>query len=213
MAKSQCRCLIRYILSMEVQLSSDKAKRDYQLVCMARERGDQQAYADLMRMYREPVYTMLLRMTRNPADADDLTIEAFGKAFCQLHQYNPTSAFSTWLFSIASNNCLDFIRKQRMQTVSISEMGNSGENEAYEFPLPSDSPNPEEAMMTNQSHQNIREVVKLLKPRYRELVELRYFEELTYDEIAQRTHIPLNTVKIRLMRAKNLLKEMITEQK
>ena len=197
---------------MEVNLTSEKAKRDYQLVLMAREKGDQQAYADLMRMYKEPVYLMLLKMTKNPADADDLTIEAFGKAFCQLHLYNPTNAFSTWLFSIASNNCLDFIRKQRMETVPISDMQTKSEGEVFEYPVPADTPNPEEAMMNEQRKQRLREFVGLLKPRYRDLVEMRYFDELSYEEIAERTKLPMGTVKIRLSRAKALLKEMIVEQ-
>lgn len=197
---------------MEINLTSDKAKRDYQLVCMARENGDQQAYADLMKMYKEPVYLMLLKMTKSPSDADDLTMEAFGKAFCQLHLYNPTNAFSTWLFSIASNNCLDFIRKQRMQTVSINEMQTKGENDIYEYPLPADAPNPEEALMNEQRREQLRGLVGLLKPRYRELVELRYFEELSYEEVAQRLNLPMGTVKIRLKRAKDLLKEMIVEK-
>ena len=197
---------------MEPNLTSDKAKRDYQLVCLAREQGSQQAYADLMRMYKEPVYLMLLKMTKNPSDADDLTIEAFGKAFCQLHLYNPTNAFSTWLFSIASNNCLDYIRKQRMQTVSINDMQTQGENESYEYPLPSDSPNPEEAFMNEQRREKMRELVGLLKPKYRELVEMRYYEEYSYEEIAEKLKMPLGTVKIRLKRAKELLKGMITEK-
>lgn len=195
---------------MEANYTSDRAKRDYQLVCQAREQGDQRAYADLLRMYREPVYAMLLRMTRNPADADDLTIEAFGKAFCQLHLFTPTSSFSTWLFSIAANNCLDHFRKRKMQTVSIQEISTNCDNDVTEFSLPSDAPNPEESMMSDQLYDKLHELVKLLKPRYRELVELRYFEELSYEELAERTKTPMGTVKVRLHRATNLLYKMMT---
>ena len=117
------------------QLTTEKAKRDYQLVCRAREQGDQRAYADLMRMYKEPIYLMLLKMTNNPTEADDLTIEAFGKAFSSLHLYTPTHAFSTWLFSIATNNCVDFIRKKRLQTIYLDDIKTSVGDDAYELSL------------------------------------------------------------------------------
>src|SRR5690554_2488581 len=98
---------------------TDKALRDYELVCLAREKGDQKAYADLMNSYREPIYYMLLKMTNSSIDADDLTLEAFGKAFKSLSQYTPDYAFSTWLFRIATNNCIDFIRRKKNKLVSI----------------------------------------------------------------------------------------------
>lgn len=198
---------------METLLSTEKAQRDYQLVCKAREQGNQQAYADLMRMYREPVYTMLLKMTNSPVDADDLTIEAFGKAFCQLHLYTPTNAFSTWLFAIASNNCLDHIRKQKMKTVPLSNMSTHNEDETYEYPLPSDSPTPEENLVRKQRASNIRKAVSMLKPIYRDLLQLRYFEELSYEEISERLNMPMGTVKIRIKRAKELLKNIIKEKR
>ena len=101
---------------------SDKAKHDLALVEAAK-KGDQSAYAQLMDRYRESIYFMMFKMVRHQDDADDLTIEAFGKAFKNLHQYTPTYAFSTWLFKIASNNCIDFLRKQKGITVPL-ENGN-----------------------------------------------------------------------------------------
>lgn len=92
---------------------TEKALRDYKLVQQAIGDGNQHAYAELMKNYRDSLYFMLLKMTNNPHDAEDLTIEAFGKAFKKLHQYTPDYAFSTWLFKIASNNCIDFIRKRK----------------------------------------------------------------------------------------------------
>ena len=200
---------------MEVnsQLTTDKAQRDYQLVCRARENGDQRAYADLMRMYKEPIYLMLLKMTNNPTDADDLTIEAFGKAFSSLHLYTPTHAFSTWLFSIATNNCVDFIRKKKLQTVYLDDMRTRVADDAYEYPIPSDADNPEQAIIEEQRVQMLRDVVKQLKPRYRQLVELRYFEELSYEEIAERLHLPLGTVKVQLFRARDLLHNILSTKR
>ena len=193
------------------QFTTEKAQRDYQLVCLAREKGDQRAYADLMRMYREPIYLMLLKMTNNPTEADDLTIEAFGKAFASLHLYTPTHAFSTWLFSIATNNCVDFIRKKRLQTVYLDDIRTG--NEVYEYPIPSEAHNPEETIIHQQRVQMLREVVSQLKPRYRRLVELRYFEELSYEEIAEQLNLPLGTVKVQLFRARDLLHNILTTKK
>lgn len=200
---------------MEVnsQLTTDKALRDYQLVCRARDDGDQRAYADLMRMYKEPIYLLLLKMTNNPTEADDLTMEAFGKAFASLHLYTPTHAFSTWLFSIATNNCVDFIRKKRLQTIYLDDIRTKSEGEVYEYPIPSEGDNPEENIIHEQRVQILREVVRQLKPRYRKLVEMRYFEEMSYEEIAEELDMPLGTVKVQLFRARDLLYNILVTKK
>jgi len=189
---------------------NEKAMRDYQLVLAARDRGDQRAYADLMKLYREPIYMLLLRMTHNPTEADDLTIETFGKAFCQLHTYTPKNSFSTWLFSIASNNGIDFIRRQRLELISLNSLSVRNEDDQYEYPLPSESPNPEQQLINKQRAEKLHEVVAQLKPRYRKVIEMRYFDELSYEEIAERLRIPLGTVKIHLRRARLLLAEIMT---
>ena len=198
-------------VNTEAIRNNEKAMRDYQLVLAARDKGDQRAYADLMKLYREPIYMLLLRMTHNPTEADDLTIETFGKAFCQLHTYTPKNTFSTWLFSIASNSGIDFIRRQRLELVSLSSLSVRNEDDQYEYPLPSDSPNPEQQLITKQRCERLREVVKQLKPRYRKVVEMRYYDELSYEEIAEKLHLPLGTVKIQLRRAKALLAEILRE--
>ena len=200
-------------MEVNAQLTTEKAQRDYQLVCRAREEGDQRAYADLMRMYREPIYLMLLKMTNNPTDADDLTIEAFGKAFASLHLYNPTHAFSTWLFSIATNNCVDFIRKKRLQTLYLDDIRTTADGESFEYPIPAESNNPEESIIHEQRVQVLREVVRQLKPRYRKLVEMRYFDEMSYEEIAEELKMPLGTVKVQLFRARDLLHNILSAKK
>ncbi len=194
-------------------MQNEKAQRDYQLVLAARDKGDQRAYADLMRFYKEPVYMMLLRMTHNPTDADDLTIETFGKAFCQLHTYTPTNTFATWLFAIASNSGIDYIRRRRLEMVSLNAMSVRGDDDAFEYPLPSEDANPEEALIATQRGELLREVVGQLKPRYRTIVRMRYFEELSYDEIAEKLKIPLGTVKIQLRRARLLLAQILQSHK
>jgi len=182
---------------------SDKALFDMKLV-EAAVAGNQQAFADLMDRYRDTIYYMLLRMVRNKSDADDLTIEAFGKAFKNIHQYTPNYAFSTWLFKIATNNCIDFLRRKKANTVSI-ETQSSETGEEMQITIPSDGLDPEEDMIKQQKAKLMRNVVEKLKPRYRELVRLRYFQEYSYEEIAEEMKIPLGTVKAQLFRARELL--------
>ncbi len=181
---------------------SEKAKYDYRLVAKAVE-GDEKAYAELLERYRDSIFYMLLKMVNNKSDAEDLTIEAFGKAFKNIRQYTPSYAFSTWLFKIASNNCIDFIRKKKEQEVSLDK-----NYDDQEKPSPYVSANvmdPEESMIYNQKVKVMRSVVAKLKPSYRVLVELRYFKEYSYDEIANKLDLPLGTVKAQLFRARELL--------
>ena len=152
---------------------------------------------------------MLLRMTHSPVDADDLTIEAFGKAFRQLASYTPQNTFATWLFSIASNHGIDFIRRQHMRLVSLNTMSVNQEDDACEYPIPSCDDNPEEDLIHRQRDKIMRDLINRLQPRYRTIVKLRYFDDLSYDEIAQKLNLPLGTVKIQLRRARLLLAETI----
>lgn len=198
--------------TVNIQLT-DKAARDYRLVCLARENGDEKAFADLLKIYREPLYLMLLKMTNDPVEADDLTIEAFGKAFRSLHLYSPTHAFSTWLFTIASNNCIDHIRKKRLQTVSINNLYPQDDENQTEMQIESNTPNPEEEFITGQRVKIMREAVQLLKPRYKKLVEMRYFEELSYEEISLKLGLPIGTVKAQLFRARDLLYNLLKDRK
>ena len=185
---------------------TEKAIRDYELVRLALDKGDQKAYADLMNNYRDSLYYMLLKMTNDPIDADDLTIEAFGKAFKNLSQYTPDFAFSTWLFKIATNNCIDFIRKKKKMTFSMNR-GFDGSDETSEMAqnIPFEGLDPEEKFIEGQKIKLMRQVVQKLKPHYRTLVELRYFSELSYEEISEELNIPLGTVKAQLFRAREFL--------
>ena len=181
---------------------SEKAKKDLMLVEKAR-LGDGRAYAALLNRYRDTIYYLMLRMVSNQSDAEDLTIEAFGKAFKSINSYTPDFAFSTWLFKIATNNCIDFIRKKRMSPSPYDQIHE--EEEEITATLQSDLPDPEEIMINDQKIKKLREVIQQLKPIYRELIELRYFREFSYEEIATEMDIPVGTVKARLNRAKGLL--------
>jgi len=181
---------------------SEKAQFDVRLVERAK-KDDQAAYAQLMDRYREAIYYMLLKMVNNANDAEDLTIEAFSKAFKNLEQYTPNFAFSTWLFKIASNNCIDFIRKKRIDHISLDR--EIGDRDRASNIIMAEVPDPEEDLIKKQKATLMRSVVTTLKPRYRDLVELRYFKEYSYDEIADELNLPLGTVKAQLFRARELL--------
>jgi len=189
---------------------TDKAQRDYQLVQAAIGRGDQKAYAELMNNYKDSLYFMLLKMTNNPEDADDLTIEAFGKAFKKLHQYTPDFAFSTWLFKIASNNCIDFMRKKAKYTFSMNKTSDGNEDgDELANMIPEESLDPEENVLKKEKINRLREIVDRLKPHYRTLIELRYFKEYSYEEIAEELDLPLGTVKAQLYRAREFIYNII----
>ena len=184
---------------------TEKAQRDYKLVQRAVNHGDQKAYAELLNNYRDTLYFMLLKMTNSPVDADDLTIEAFGKAFKNLQQYSPEYAFSTWLFKIAANNCIDFMRKHNR--IQFALVPNVGEYDQDNYPsnIPSTAPGPDEAVIAKQKIQLMHEVVEKLKPHYRLLIELRYFKEYSYEEISSELDLPVGTVKAQLFRAREFL--------
>jgi RNA polymerase sigma factor (sigma-70 family) len=186
---------------------SNKALKDYDLVQAALD-GDETAFARLLARYKDAIYFMLLKMVNNRSDAEDLTLEAFGKAFKNLHQYSPSYAFSTWLFKIASNNCIDFLRKKKGNLVPIEGSQDTSENESP-VKLKSKDPNPEERLIRKQKAILMRRVVRKLKPRYQTLVEYRYFKELSYEEIATELDLPLGTVKAQLFRAREMLFKLI----
>lgn len=192
---------------------SNRAEMDYELVIKARDKGDQQAYASLMNRYREPLYYMLLKMTGCTTDAEDLTIEAFGKAFKSIDTYTPDYAFSTWLFRIATNNCIDFIRKKRAPTVSMDNLYTDIDGENVAINIPSENLDPEEIIIDRQKKEAMRDIVAKLKPHYKILIELRYFDEKTYDEIAEQLQIPIGTVKAKLFRAREFLSQMVKDCK
>ncbi len=192
---------------------SEKGQYDYKLVQKALTEKDQKAYAELMARYREPIYFMLLKMVNNKDDADDLTVEAFGKAFRRLDQYTPQFAFSTWLFKIATNNCIDFIRKKRIRAISIDAGYQTDDGDVIEISVKDSVLDPAEALQKEERILKMREIVDKLKPRYRRLVELRYFDEKAYEEIAEELKLPLGTVKAQLFRAREFLFQMMQNTK
>ena len=196
-------------MALKTDLLSSKAKLDVELVNQAI-KGEQKAYTELMERYRDAIYYMLLKMVNNATDAEDLTIEAFGKAFKNIKQYTTNFAFSTWLFKIASNNAIDFMRKKKLQNISIDE--SIRDTDAIPINIKSEQPTPEERMISEQKTLMVRSLVAKLKPRYRRLIELRYFHEFSYEEISADTGLPIGTVKAQLFRARELLQNIVKEE-
>ena len=182
---------------------STKAERDRFLVKKARE-GDQQAYAELLSSYRDSLFFMMKKMVNNVDDAEDLTIESFGKAFNLLDSYTGKFAFSTWLFKIATNHCIDFIRKQKKLTMLSIDQGADDDILPSQYIL-SENPDPEEEMIWQQKGKQLNDFINRLHPDYQDIIKMKYFQGFSYIEIAEELGIPLGTVKARLYRSKELL--------
>ncbi|WP_407430051.1 RNA polymerase sigma factor [Arcticibacter sp.] len=198
--------------TMEVNPNfSVNATNDFNQVQRAKA-GDQKAYAELMQRYRDSIFFMTLKMVNNRDDANDLTIETFGKAFENLDKYKPDFAFSTWLFRIATNNCIDFIRKKRLNVVSMNAMEDK-EGEERTFDIKSDVLNPEERSIKKQQKETLQLIIDKLPNRYKILINLRYFEEMSYEEISTQLDLPLGTVKAQLFRARDLLANILNRRK
>lgn len=170
---------------------------DTALVQLAKS-GDPKAFEQLLTKYKKIIYYTVLKKTGNENDAEDLTMIAFSKAFQSLHSYNGAYAFSTWLFKIANNQCIDFIRLKNRKIPAT----NKKEPKIQTHEL---SQTPETDVIKEERRKKIREIVEELPEKYRNIIRLCYFEELTYEEIAERTEIPSGTVKALIFRGKQLL--------
>lgn len=184
---------------------------DFCLIQEAR-KGDQRAFSLLLDRYRDAIYRTVHKMVHNKEDADDLTIEAFGKAFHKLESYQPKYAFSTWLFRIAINNCIDHIRKKRLHFLSIDEPVDHQEGDHdYAANIRFRGLNPEERVIRSQRLDLIHRTLEQLSHKYRLMIELRYFEELSYEEISNELEMPIGTVKAQLHRARQALYEILSQ--
>jgi len=164
---------------------------------------DQKAFNTLLNTYWSDVYRFQFLKTENEDEAEDITIKTFSKAFDKIDLYNENYNFKTWLISISKNIFLDHLRKQRTETISI----NKSASEAYK--IFDESPSAEDQLIIEQNLLQLKHFIKQLKPHYQEIINLRYFREMTYKEIADVLNEPINNVKVKLLRAKKLLAEII----
>jgi RNA polymerase sigma-70 factor (ECF subfamily) len=166
-----------------------------------------------MQRYKRPVYHMILKMVRNVDDAEDLTIESFAKAFKSLHRFKKDFTFSTWLFRIATNNTIDYIRKKKLNTLSLSNTFTDDNGEGVSIDVEDENLNPQEETIRSQKEELVQVFVDKLPPKYQKLVRLRYFHELSYEEIAAELEAPLGTVKAQLHRARELMFDMVKDKR
>lgn len=183
---------------MEIKLQIEKAKL-----------GDQVAFTSLLDYYWNEVYGFMLKRTENETDAEDITIETFAKAFDKIATYNPEFQFNTWLISIAKNVHIDMLRKKK-STLFI-DITDEEDNQAYN--VADSSPSAEDQLITQQNLSQLLRFIKELKPHYQEVIQLRYFQELSYQEISEQLEEPLSNVKVKLLRAKKLLAEIIKNKR
>ncbi len=166
--------------------------------------GDQSAFRAIMKKYHDPVCNLLYRMIRQKDEVEDLAQEAFIKAFQSLASFNEEFAFSTWLFKIASNNCIDYIRKRKLQTFSIDKPIASGDGE-FSFEIPDSTYEPDREIIAGQRTKLLNEAISSLPPRYRTVILMRHTEEKDYAEIAKELKLPIGTVKAHIFRAREML--------
>jgi len=167
--------------------------------------GDQVAFTSLLDMYWNEVYGFMLKRTENETDAEDITIETFAKAFDKIANYNPEFQFNTWLIAIAKNVHIDMLRKKKISL--FVDITDEEDHQAYN--VADTTPSAEDKLITEQNLSRLLEYIKELKPHYQEVIQLRYFQEMSYQEIAEQLNEPLSNVKVKLLRAKKLLAEII----
>lgn len=168
--------------------------------------GDQVAFTFLLDFYWNEVYGYMLKRTENETDTDDIVIETFAKAFDKISTYNPEFGFNTWLITIAKNVHIDMLRKKKSTLfLEITDEEDSLANQVLD-----ETPTVEDKLITEQNLSKLLQQIKQLKPAYQEVIQLRYFQEMTYQDMAEQLNEPLNNIKIKLLRAKKLLAEIIS---
>ncbi len=166
------------------------------------QQGDNGAFEELLLLHQKKVYNLCLRMSANPDDALDLSQEAFLRAWRSLGQYQFEANFSTWLFRLTSNICIDFLRrKKRRQETSLTESYDDSD-EGAELSVPDAQPGPEQQAMTNETKIELARAMEQLSPEHREILQLRVVEDLQYEQIADILGVRVGTVKSRLARAR-----------
>ena len=165
--------------------------------------GNQAAYKTLLNKYWKDVFNFQFSKTNNEDDAEDITIKTFAKAFDKLNTFNNKYVFKTWLITISKNIYIDHLRKQKNATISIHKNNNTV------FDIKDSTPSAEDKIITEQNLAKLLAYIKKLKPHYQEIIHLRFFQEMSYKEIALELNEPMNNVKVKLLRAKKLLAEII----
>jgi RNA polymerase sigma-70 factor (ECF subfamily) len=189
------------------QRQSLRAHEDLKLVQQA-VNGDERVFTLLFDRYRSPISQFIGHRTHNGSDAQDLTMETFGKVFLKLGTFNPSYAFSTWVYKIASNNCVDFARRRRPANKHLTDYDATALSNLSDGML-----NPEEEVIRNERIAMVSKLLQRLTPRFRKMIELRFYEEMTYEEISEQLQVPIGTVKAQLFRAKEMMRQLVETSK
>ncbi|GAB7257625.1 RNA polymerase sigma factor [uncultured Polaribacter sp.] len=167
--------------------------------------GDQSAFSFLLNLYWSDVFNFLLKRTKSENDAEDIAIQTFSKAFDKIKSFDEKYIFKTWLITISKNIHIDLLRKKNSSIITET----SKEQEDKVYLVADENPTPEDKIIREQNLANLLRDIKQLKPKYQEVIQLRYFQELSYKEISIQINEPMNNVKVKLLRAKKLLAEII----
>tara|TARA_R110000868_G_scaffold161836_1_gene392714 strand:- start:2814 stop:3359 length:546 start_codon:yes stop_codon:yes gene_type:complete len=170
-------------------------------------KNDQKAFNYLLDLFWDNVYGFQLKRTHNENDAEDITIQTFSKAFDKIETYDEQYTFKTWLITISKNIHIDLLRKEKNSIIQVIS-----KDDRDVFQVLDESPSPEDKLITEQHLAKLLRDIKKLKPHYQEVINLRYFQELSYKEISKELKEPINNVKVKLLRAKKLLAEIIREK-
>lgn len=184
-------------------------EQETQLVKRAKE-NDGKAYDELTLLFKDAVYGIIYRMVRNKQEAEDLTQEAFIKAYNSINSFNEDYAFSTWLFKIATNNCIDFFRKRKLKTYSMDQTIKYKDDEIHQEYADED-PTAENILLADEKSKMIHQAILSLPEKYKTAIVLRHHDEKSYEEIAQILDLPLGTVKARIFRAREMLKKSLKD--
>jgi len=194
----------------EEKRSHDSRVEDHELIRLAI-KGDQKAFDKLKHKYHDAIFNLVYRMIRDKEEVEDLTQEAFIKAFSSLRSFNEEYAFSTWLYKIATNNCIDHIRKKKLPSFSIDRPIRTKDDE-ISFEVPDSTYEPDRDVIDRQRRTLIEEAIESLPPKYRTVIRLRHTEEKEYQEIAELLSLPLGTVKAHIFRARELLYKYLKDR-
>jgi len=179
------------------------SNKDILEIILKAKKGNQIAYKTLLNKFWKDVYNYQFSKTNNEDEAEDITIKSFAKAFDKLNTFDDKYNFKTWVITISKNIYIDHLRKQKKTTISI----HSRDNVVYD--LKDDTPSIEDKIIIEQNLKTLLSYIKKLKPHYQEIIHLRFFQEMSYKEIANELNEPMNNVKVKLLRAKKLLAEII----
>jgi RNA polymerase sigma-70 factor (ECF subfamily) len=174
--------------------------------------GNINDFSKLQKKYYRSIRTIIRKMIRNENDADDLTQETFIKAYKALSSYDPKYLFSSWLMRIASNSCIDFLRKRKIETISYSQSLQQSDDDDLFFQIPSKELNPYEKIESTEQRNIIFSLIEQLPQNYRQIILLRFQQELDYNEIAEVLNIPIGTVKATLFRAKKMINILLKKK-